>query len=142
MRRFEHTEETTATREALWERYADPPGWPEWDQETAEVTLDGAFTPGSTGSLRPATGPRVRFTLTDVSPPDGFTDVTRLPLARMTFTHRLEEVTGGTRITHTVTITGPLSPLFGRVIGAKVAAGLPEAMRRLARLAEQAPARA
>lgn len=43
MWRFEHTEETTATREALWERYADPPGWPEWDQETAEVTLDGAF---------------------------------------------------------------------------------------------------
>ena len=38
---------------------------------------------------------------------------------------------------HRVTITGPLSPLFARVVGRDVAAGLPAAMRALARRAEQ-----
>jgi len=37
-----------------------------------------------------------------------------------------------------MTLSGPLAPLFARVIGRNVASGMPVAMQELARLAETA----
>lgn len=133
---FEHTELTSATPAQLWARYAEPTTWPEWDKETASVTVQGPFVVGTRGTLKPVKGPATPFAFTEVNPEVGFTDVSRLPLARLTFTHHIEPTATGSRFTHRVTITGPLSPLFARVIGKKVAASLPTAMRALARLAE------
>lgn len=98
---FEHTETTSASPAQLWAHYAEPATWPEWDHETAAVTVEGPLAVGTRGTLKPVKGPATPFTFT-----------------------------------HSVTINGPLSPLFARVIGKKVAAGLPTAMRQLARLAE------
>lgn len=136
---FEHTETTIATRAQLWQHYADPPRWPEWDHETERVTIDAPIAPGVTGTLKPVKGPKTKFRFLEVVPLEGFSDVSRLPLARLTFTHRLRDTPEGTQFTHSATISGPLSPLFGRIIGANIAAGLPDAMRRLAQLAEQTP---
>lgn len=138
---FEYTESTTATPAQLWARYSDPFTWPEWDSEIATVTVDGPMAVGVKGSLKPVKGPATRFTFTEVEPERGFVDVSRLPLARMTFEHRIvPNLDGGCRFTHRVTISGPLSPLFSRVIGRNVAVGLPEAMQALARLVERASA--
>lgn len=65
-----------------------------------------------------------------------FTDVSRLPLGRLTFTHTITPTATGSRFTHRVMITGFLAPLYSRVIGRGIAAGLPTAMQTLARLAE------
>lgn len=135
-----HTEMTTATAAQLWTRYADPTTWPEWDHEIATVTVDGPMATGMRGTLKPVKGPATPFVFSEVEPETGFTDVSRLPLARMTFRHLIEPIPAGCRFTHTVTISGPLSPLFARVIGRNVAAGLPVAMQALARLAETSPA--
>lgn len=134
---FEHTELTSATPARLWAHYAEPTTWPEWDSETAGVTVQGPMAVGTRGTLKPAKGPATRFTFTEVTPEVGFTDVSRLPLARLTFAHHIEPTATGSRFTHRVTIAGPLSPLFSRVIGRKIAANLPTAMRTLARLAEK-----
>jgi len=133
---FEHTETTTATPAQLWARYADPPSWPEWDHEIAAVTVQGPMAVGTRGTLKPVKGPATTFTFSEVSREVGFTDVSRLPLARLTFSHLIEPTATGCRFIHRVSISGPLSPLFARVIGRSVAAGLPVAMRELARLAE------
>ncbi|MCW2882262.1 MAG: polyketide cyclase/dehydrase and lipid transport [Sphaerisporangium sp.] len=134
---FEHTETTTATPSQVWRRYADPTTWPEWDHETESVILEGPFAAGTRGRLKPIGAPAVRFELSTVLPQRQFTDVSRLPLALMTFAHHLEPLPGGgSRFTHRISITGPLTFMFARLIGRKVAVGLPEAMRRLARLAE------
>lgn len=133
---LEHTETTAAPPARLWRRYTDPTRWPEWDHGTERVTVDGPLAVGTRGTLKPTGGPTTRFTFTEVVPERGFTDVTRLPLARLTFTHRLEPDGTGCRFTHRVTITGPLAPLFARVIGRTIARELPTAMRALARLAE------
>lgn len=139
---FEHTETTGASPEQLWAHYRRPETWPEWDHETAAVTVDGPMVAGTRGTITPVGGPRAPFVFTDVTPGVGFTDVSRLPLARLAFTHRIERTAAGSRFTHGVTITGPLTPLFARVIGRRIAAGLPAAMRRLARLAEATAAAA
>lgn len=139
MWQFEHSETTTASPEQLWAHYSDPVTWPRWDHGTAEVTIDGPMAAGTTGKLKPVKGPRARFVFTDVTPGVGFTDVTRLPLARLTFAHVIEPVSGSSRITHRVSLSGPLSPLFARVVGRTIAAELPSAMRALVRLAEETP---
>lgn len=134
---FENTQTTSAAPEAVWARYADPASWPQWDHEIEYVTADGPLEVGTTGRLKPAGGPVTRFVYTEVEPGVSFTDVTKLPLARLTFRHRIEPTADGCRFTHTVTITGPLSPLFARVIGRKIEAGLATAMRSLAAMAER-----
>lgn len=133
---FQHTESTTATPAHLWDLYADPTRWPRWDHAIAAVTLDGPMATGTQGTLKPAKGPKATLKFTEVTPEVGFTDVTRLPLARLSFAHHIEPTGAGCRFTHRVSITGPLAPLFGRVIGRRVAAELPISMRALADLAE------
>jgi hypothetical protein len=134
---FEHTETTSASPAQLWARYAEPARWPEWDHDLATVTVQGPMAAGTRGAIKPTKGPATPYTFTEVTPDVGFTDVTRLPLARLTFTHLIEPTPAGSRFTHRATISGPLSPLFARLVGRGIAAGLPTAMRRLARLAER-----
>lgn len=138
---FSHTATTTAPPAALWARYADPASWPEWDHGAEAVTIDGPIAVGTTGTLKPVGGPLTRFVVTEVTPEASFTDVTRLPLARLTFSHLIEPYQGGSRFTHTVTFTGPLAWLFRRVIGKGIAADMPETMGRLAALAAAAKVR-
>jgi len=137
---FEHTETTSAAPAQLWARYADPSRWPEWDHEIAVVVVQGPMAVGTHGILKPVKDPKTHFTFTEIIPEVGFTDVSRLPLARMTFRHRIDPTPTGSRFTHEVVISGPLSRLFARVIGRNLAAGLPVSMRKLARLAETTPA--
>lgn len=128
----EHVVASDATPAQVWALYAEPATWPEWDRATERVTLRGPFLPGSRGTLKPAGGPATRFTLVEVVPEVGFTSLTRLPLARLAFGHRIQPTPTGSRITHTVTISGPLAPLFAR--------DLPAAVQALARLAAGPPA--
>lgn len=135
---FEHSATTSATPAQLWQRYVDPTTWPEWDHELDWVRVDGPFAAGTAGVLKPAGGPKTKFRVAEVTEQSSFTDVSSLPFAKMTFSHRIEPTAAGTRFTHAVTITGPLSPLFGRVIGRKIVTGLPHAMQTLGQLAERA----
>ncbi len=137
---FEHSETTTAPKEQVWQHYADPSRWPSWDHATAEVTPGGPMTEGATARLRPTRGPTAKITFVEVDPPWAFTTVARLPLATLAFAHTLTDDDSGTRITHRLTISGPLTPLFARVIGRPAARELPDAMRALARLAERTAA--
>ncbi len=132
---FEHTEQTTATPDQLWRRYADTATWPEWDSGTDRVVLDGPFAAGTKGHLKPVGGPKTKFELLETNEAVSFTDVSFLPLAKMHFAHKITPGETTTAFTHRVTISGPLAPLFARVIGKKIAAELPGAMRKLAQLA-------
>lgn len=137
----EHRERTTASARRLWGQYADPEGWPRWDHEVSAVTIHGPMITGAKGTLKPTQGPTMKITFTEVTPEVSFTDVSRLPfgLATLTFDHRITPTPIGCEFVHRVNITGPLSPLLGRTIGAGIAAEMPRAMRSLAALAETSP---
>jgi len=136
MWRYEHSETTSAAPERVWDRYADPALWPAWDLDVKRMTLEAPMAVGVRGRLTPKSGPTTSVVFTRVEPGRGFTNVSRLPLARLEVDHRITPEGDGSRFTHCVTITGPLAPLFGRLVGRSIAAGLPESMRELARLAE------
>lgn len=137
---FQHSLVSPAPADQVWAVLSDVEAWSAWDPDVVRSRLDGPLAQGVAGTLRPASGPTVRFTVTRLEPGRRLSDVTRLPLARLEFDHVVEPAGSGTRLTHTVTITGPATPLFASVIGRKVRAGLPGAMAALAELAGSARA--
>lgn len=127
--------------ERIWELWADVAGWSDWDGAVARAELDGPLVTGATGVLHPTGGPRSRFTVTEATPNRSFTTRSRLPLGSLEFVHTLTPTSEGTVIVHRVTMTGPLTVVFRRLVGAGIAASLPAAVTALARLAEGVPAR-
>ena len=129
---------TTATADAVWKIWSKPESWTDWDDGLEWVKFDGPLVAGSKGKMKPKGAGPVEFFTLEVSPGRGFSDRTLLPLAKMDFIHRYTPLPeGGGHISHRVEISGPLSFLFGRVIGKNIQKGLPEAMRKLASLAER-----
>ncbi|ECU9164112.1 TPA: hypothetical protein G5T75_004903 [Salmonella enterica] len=129
---------TLATPEQIWAMWQDASSWPCWDSELEWVRLEGEFVAGTVGLMKPASGPEVRFCLSDVVPLRSFSDVAQLPLTRLVFNHEYispQESNGAAQIRHSVTMYGLLAPLFGRFIGRKIKTHLRQAMQELSQRA-------
>ncbi|MBU6152980.1 MAG: SRPBCC family protein [Bdellovibrionales bacterium] len=127
---------TRARPEQVWKLWTDVQAWSQWDHEVEVSSLEGAFVVGAQGVLKPRGGPMTRFTLTRVEPPVAFSNRSSLPLATLDFVHTLRTEDGETVIEHQVTMRGPLTFLFSRLLGKNIARGLPTVVKNLARTAE------
>jgi hypothetical protein len=88
------------------------------------------------GSFSLAPGLRLRFHVVEFEDGRLFTDESRLPGARMGHRHLVEPpADGGSRLTSTIYIDGPLTPLWRRVMGPRAAKALPDAQRAVDELA-------
>lgn len=136
--RFTH--DTDLSVDAIWPVIADVARWPEVDRNIEALEISGTPGPGVAFVLKPKGGPRLGFTIGAFDAPHAYSDICRMPLARMETTHRLApRPEGGTRLVVEIAITGPLARLWGLVVGRKHAAGLPaQTQRILARAAAQA----
>ncbi len=130
---YSETVPTLASASQIWSRWQDAEQWPTWDCELDWVRLEGPFEAGTTGKMKPSAGPEVAFELSEVSPERSFSDIARLPLTKMVFLHEYLplEKGGAAQIRHTVTMTGLLAPLFGKIIGSQIKAHLRSAMEAL-----------
>jgi len=127
---------SAASPAAFYARWADHATWPAWDPDTASCSVEGPVVVGARGRLKPTGGPAVRFTV-DVADPDGeYTDVSRLPGARLTFRHVARREADVTRLEAVVTLDGPLAWLWARVMGAGFRTSVPAALDRLVALVE------
>lgn len=127
---------TTATKEQIWELWADVSNWNVWDKEVETSELFGPFEVGTKGILKPAGGPKTKFEMTECTKYKSFTDRSFLPLCKMDFIHSLSETQNGLEITHKVLMTGFMTFLFSKIIGGKIKIGLPDAVEKLIELAE------
>jgi hypothetical protein len=130
----EHTLETTAPPERIWAKMQTVADWPQWDTGLTWAELAGSFQAGAQGSMRFRREPPRSFLLAAVSAQQGFTALTRLPLAEVRHIHLQETSAIGTRMTHRIEISGPLSWLYGWSVGRRLREDLAPSMRRLARL--------
>ncbi|HEU5063353.1 MAG TPA: SRPBCC family protein [Solirubrobacterales bacterium] len=125
--------ETTSTHEgavspaAIWEKaYADAAAWPRWNDELKSAELDGPLRLGAPAKIVFKTGLRLRFKVVEFEDGRLFTDEARLPGARMGHRHLVEPTaSGGSRLTNTIYIEGPLAPLWRRLMGPRAAKALP-----------------
>ncbi len=133
----EVTRKTRATKEQIWKLWADVPNWNVWDAEVETTELFGEFQTGTKGTLKPTSGPKTKFKMTECAKFKSFTNRNFLPLCQMDFIHIMTETKDGLEITHKVVMTGFMIFLFSRVIGTKIKVGLPIAVEKLIELAEK-----
>jgi hypothetical protein len=132
-----NTIHTTTHPARIWERWEAVDHWNQWDPEVSWARLDGPFTIGGAGRLKPRKGPATDFRIIELLPEQTFVTESRLPLARLRFSHHIETSAGSSAVTHSVEMDGPLTFIFRRLLGPSLAAGLPDAMERLITLAEE-----
>lgn len=129
--------ETTSTYEGdaspadVWAKaYADASAWPNWNAELKSAELDGPLRLGATAKIVFKTGLRLRFEVVEFEKGRLFTDEARLPGARMGHRHLIEPTPGGgSRLTNTIYIEGPLASVWQRIMGPRAAKALPVAQR-------------
>ena len=125
-----------ASPDAFFARWADVATWHEWDEAVAWARLDGPFTAGSSGALKPKGGPKVSFVIETLEPGAEFTDVSSMPGAKLRIRHLVSVDGGVTRGDIDVSIDGPLAWLWRRAIGKGSATSTPEGLANLAAVVE------
>jgi Polyketide cyclase / dehydrase and lipid transport len=116
--------------EAIWPVIADVANWPSVDHQIDWVRIDRPAAPGVAFQLKPKGGPTLSMTIGRFEPPCRYSDVCRMPLARMETLHTLEPG-AETVVQVRIEITGPLAGLWGLVVGRRHFAGLPAQTDRI-----------
>lgn len=131
------THEGTASPADVWEKaYADAAAWPRWNDELKSAELDGPLRLGATAKIAFKTGLRLKFKVVEFEEGRLFTDEARLPGARMGHRHLVEPSgDGGSSLTNTIYIEGPLAPFWRRVLGPRATQALPRAQQAIVQLA-------
>jgi len=131
----EHTLETTTEPEAIWLRWKDVDGWPDWDEGLEWARLLGPLKPGSLGSLKRKGGLSQRFTIEEVQEGRSFTCIGKWLLTRMRLVHHVEPSELGSRITHRIEVEGPMAWWLRLTLARRIRETLAPAVRKLARIA-------
>ena len=134
MWKAEFTKSAQATPEALWERWTDVANWPEQDESLQSASINGPFAVGSIITLKPKGSPTVKVQLIEVTKLKSFSSTGQLPLAKLQFDHKAKPDGAKIEFTQSVTMTGPLSGLFSKMMGKKMAENLEARMAKLAKL--------
>lgn len=132
-----HTETVAAPGASIWSRWTNVESWPEQDETLASASIQGPFELGSTLILKPKNAPKTKSTLALVTPDVGFAYITKIPLAKLQFTHHLEERSGKTEFTHSVSISGPLFWLYTPLLGRRLEQLMIARMQRIVELIEK-----
>ncbi|MCC8153535.1 MAG: SRPBCC family protein [Tannerellaceae bacterium] len=128
---------STATVQQIWTVWMDVSNWSRWDADIVKSVLSGAFETGAKGIIKPKSGPKTKFCMIECTAGRSFTNRTVSPLCRVDFIHEVTPVSDGTIVTHTIEITGLLSPLFVRIIGKPQEKNLPLAVDSLIKIAKE-----
>lgn len=136
---IEHSVDISRSAKHIFAIYEDVNSWAQWDPDVEAVGIDGPFVPGTKGWLKPVGAPRTKTTMMHVQPPTAFTVEAKLPLCTLRFEHELDARDEVTVATHRVLFSGPLAPVFSRLIGNKIRKGIGGTMQGLKEYAESIP---
>lgn len=134
---YEHSVESDATREAIWDLWADVENWGAWNADIASTRISGPFEPGAEIVMTPAADDPVHLLVAETTVNELFVDEARFDGLHLRTMHRLsqgEELR--TRVTYRMEITGPGADELGPQIGPVVTADWPETMAALVKLAQ------
>ena len=129
--------QTTATKEQIWNLWADVANWNSWDSTVKRSELYGDFKVGTTGVVKLAVGPKSKFVITDCKPFESFTNRSFLPFCKVDFTITLVEEQKGLLVTYRQEMTGFLTFFFSKVFGKQMTKGLPKGLEDLITYAEK-----
>lgn len=110
----EHSVETTATPEEIWQHWSDVAGWPEWNGDIERIELDGPFSAGSRITMTPIGQEPIELRIAEAVEPERFVDEADLGEIVVRTTHRVDRLNEGrARVTYRMEITGPAGDTVG-----------------------------
>jgi hypothetical protein len=131
------TEQTSASPSDVWRTIVDFDAWPAWNPGYRVAHLDGSLEPGMPGRVTLANGMRRPFTLEEATRERSLVIGASGPGLRQSFGHTVEPLAaGGSRVSMSATMQGPLVPIFSRIFGRVMAGYYPTAVKRLVATAE------
>jgi len=130
---FEASAEGLARSSNVWKAWTDVSGWPSWDEELDWSSIDGLFSAGTEGKLKPKDWSPLKFKITEVVEGREFKDVTIMPLGTtLEFHHFAENLDNNKcRITHRVSCKGSLAPILRFTLRRKLKKKMPCALKAL-----------
>jgi hypothetical protein len=133
----EHSGETTASPEGIWQEWADVASWPEWNRDIERIELDGPFDAGSRITMTPRGQDPIELRIAEAAKPELFVDEADLGEIVVRTTHRAERIDRErTRITYRMEISGPASETLGPQIGPEISGDFPQLIAALIERAE------
>jgi hypothetical protein len=128
---------STGQPAAFFARWNDVESWPLWSPDTTWAKVDGPCEVGARGVMKPAGGPKVRFVIVAAERDREQTDVTLLLGARLRFRHLVAPTpAGGSTLDVDITMEGPMTWLWSRVLGPNFKKTAQTDLDRLVKLVE------
>lgn len=131
--RFEHSIDISADAKTVFHAYQNVSEWSQWDPETEAASIDGDFTVGTTGTIKPKGAPKSKMKLIEVTEDRSFTVECGLPLCKMHFIHLINPGENGTNLVNQIEFSGILGPVFAKLVGKSISKTLPESLAGLKR---------
>ncbi|MEV4115748.1 hypothetical protein [Nonomuraea sp. NPDC049695] len=134
---YEHSVETSASSEAIWQRWADVAGWGSWNADIEDIQISGPFAAGTEITMTPRGQDPVRLRIAEATVNELFVDEADIDGLLLRTFHRLDRIDQHrTRVVYRMEITGPAADEIGPHIGPAVTADWPETMAALVKLAQ------
>lgn len=135
------TLDTGASPDRVWRLWSDVSTWPEWNPDVLSIALEGPFVTGARGTMTTKAGGTHAITLHDVEQGKSFElETSPIPLGRFHFACQVRPAgSGASTISQSVTIRGPLGPLYSAMMGSRIAQGFEPILGGLKAAAEAAP---
>lgn len=127
----------SATKEKIWDFYANLQNWYLWEEDLEDITLDGDFQTGAKGMMKLTGMPPMEYTLTEVVENAVFCDKTPTPIGEVYFDHRILERADGVYVRHSVRLetANPNAEALGFL--RQIFADVPDSIMLLKAKAEQ-----
>ncbi|HKF78051.1 MAG TPA: SRPBCC family protein [Candidatus Dormibacteraeota bacterium] len=121
----ERSLEAHASSDRVWQIWSDVSTWPRWNPDVLSISIDGAFASGTTGRMTTRAGGTHAITLQTVQPGRSFRlETSPIPLGRFAFRCEVRPTgSGSSTISQSITIGGPLGPLYSAMMGRRIADG-------------------
>jgi len=105
----------------VWAVATDVSEWPSWDPHEEAARLDGPFATGTTGWSKPKGAPAASWTITAVEVGRLWSSECGLPGGKLTGANSFDDCgPAAVRCAKSVTVTGPLVPLFRLWFGPRI----------------------
>jgi Polyketide cyclase / dehydrase and lipid transport len=133
---FEYSQPTSADVDVVWSLWSDVSNWNRWGPDLEEVALEGEFTAGAHGALRPEGMGSLPFTITRAEPGVGYSDETPIGHAVLRFDHDLIAVGGERQVRQRVTMEGSSANELFEEFADRIIKDIPGSVARFIELAE------
>jgi uncharacterized protein YndB with AHSA1/START domain len=129
--------QTRASAQSVWQVWSDPSTWHEWNPNVERMEMNGPFANGSTGVMHTPAGQHHQIRLTNIQPGRSFDLETKvIPLTEFTFHCEVVPNAGGSTVSQSLNVSGPLGFVFSPLAGDRIAASFEPLLKGLADKAE------